>query len=106
MMVLNLGTCLIHMNQNQTFKILSTRSLDAEFLTLLGPNVFATGKESPTFRKMVSLLLQGQALQRKFSSTLLFLTASPYVLLGLPGSKEKYKITSRIICNHLPVDAA
>jgi len=94
------------MNQNQTFKILSTRRLDIDYLSLLGANILMTGKESPTFRKMVSFLLQGQALQRNFSSTLIFLTASPCVLLGFPDSKEKCKITSRNICNYLPVDAA
>jgi len=94
------------MKQNQTFIILSTCNVDAEQLSLLGPNVLTTGKESPTFRTMVSFLLQGQALQRKFSSTLLFLTVSLCVLLGFLNSKEKYKITSRNICNYLPVAAA
>jgi len=67
------------MNQNQTFNILCPRSLDTKHLSLLGPNVLTTDKESPTFRTMVLLLLQSQALQRKFSSTLIFLTASPCV---------------------------
>jgi hypothetical protein len=40
---------------------------------------------------MVLHLLQGQALQRHFSSTVLFLTVSPCALLGFPDSKEKYK---------------
>ena len=90
-MVLKLGICLIHMNQNQTLKVLSTRNLAAEHLRLLGPYSLTTGKESVTFRTMVLLLLQGQTLQRQFSSTLLFLTVSPCVLLGFPDSKEKYK---------------
>jgi hypothetical protein len=65
MMVPNLGLCLIHMNQNQIFKILITRSLDVDHLSLLGPNVLTTDKESPTFRAMVLFLIQGQAITTK-----------------------------------------
>jgi hypothetical protein len=61
MMVLNLGLCLIHMNQNQTFKILSTRSLDGEYLSLVGPKVLTIGKESPTFKTMVSPFLESES---------------------------------------------
>jgi len=78
------------MDQNQTFKVLCIRSLGAEHLRPLGPYGLTTGKESATFRTMVLPLLQGQALQRQFSSAVLFLTVSPCVLFGFPDSKKKY----------------
>lgn len=37
MMALNVGMCLILMNENRTFKILSSHNLDDVHLSLLGP---------------------------------------------------------------------